>query len=162
MSGLSGLFHSIRKTSFFNKNIKYVFPYSAKRTLTTLTRSSKRLPRRALKCIVTTRENMRRKITSEEKDILQTLSREKSFPRWKHSSTGSFLYYYKPHHWSQEVSPNPDGTWSVGQEEEGTLRQYQSLQHALIYGERLAVSKARCSSTAIDEKVRRDDIMLEF
>jgi hypothetical protein len=114
---------------------------------------------------------MRRKLTPEEKVMRQILSQEKSFPRWKHSSTGSFLYYYRHNHWSEEVSPNPDGTWSVGQEREGTLRHYHSLRDALQYGERLVTAKARCRGqsplqrgrdAAVEEKLRRDGIMLDF
>jgi hypothetical protein len=78
------------------------------------------------------------KLTREEEHIRWNLSQSCSYPRWKHfRSTGGFLLWVKPNLWVEEAFKLSDGSWSVGDKDDGTYRVFDQLQDALNYGELL-------------------------
>ncbi|HXM26119.1 MAG TPA: hypothetical protein VN957_08850 [Chthoniobacterales bacterium] len=73
----------------------------------------------------------------DEKLIRRELARIRTYPRWKQSGLGGYLYYIAPDAWVEEAFRQRDGTWLVGRKRNGTNRVFTQLREALKYGESL-------------------------
>src|SRR5258707_1469005 len=73
----------------------------------------------------------------DEKLIRRELARIRTYPRWKQSGLGGYLYYIAPDAWVEEAFIKRDGTWLVGRKRNGTNRVVTQLQEALNYVENL-------------------------